>query len=169
VGSRPPLEQVIEIAAAGVAGSAPIRTYVIGVFSPGDAASIGNVNAIARAGGTDTAALIDTEGEVEAQFLEALRSITGAASSCQLELAETDGVNFYRADLLFDAGNGTSNSLPYVEGLLGCAAQPEGWYYDIPPARGTPRAVSLCPNVCQLVKATPAVGLSLQLGCAEAP
>jgi hypothetical protein len=55
-----------------------------------------------------------------------------------------------------------------VESLLGCAAKPEGWYYDTPPAQGTPHAVSLCPNICELVKAAPAAGLLLELGCAKA-
>jgi hypothetical protein len=177
------LNQVLQIASAGVAASSPIRTYVIGVF-PKDAPASGttnpdsgtinpvndpiaNVNAIATAGGTEKAALIDSGGAVEQQFLEALRNVKDAAAPCQFELTSTDGLNFYRADLLFDAGNGTTTPLPYVDGLLGCAAKPEGWYYDTPPAQGTPRAVSLCPNVCQLVKAAPAAGLLLQLGCAE--
>jgi hypothetical protein len=57
--------------------------------------------------------------------------------------------------------------LPYVDGLLGCASQPEAWFYDVPPAQGTPRAVQLCPNLCQLVKSSPTAGLSLQIGCAR--
>jgi hypothetical protein len=161
------LNQVLQIAAAGVAATAPIPTYVIGVFQPVDQASINNVNAIAAAGGTEKAAFIDASGAVEQQFLAALRNVKDTAAPCQLELTRTDGLNFRRADLVFDAGDGRSTSLPYVDGLLGCAAKPEGWYYDIPPAQGTPRAVSLCPNVCQLVKAAPAAGLLLQLGCAE--
>ena len=168
-GAPTALDQVLQIAAAGVAASAPIATYVIGVFQPGETPSINNVNAIAAAGGTEKAAFIDASGAVEQQFLDALRSVKTTAAPCQLELSQTDGLNFFRAELLFDAGNGTSTPLPYVEGLLGCAAKPEGWYYDIPPAQGTPQAVTLCPNVCQLVKAAPQAGISLELGCAETP
>jgi hypothetical protein len=161
-----PVDQVLDIAAAGVAGAVPVRTYVIGVFQPGDTISIDNVNAIAKAGGTEKAATIDASGEVEQGFLEALRSVRAGASSCTLPLQTTEGLDFARAGLQFDSGNGTISSLPYVEGLLGCAAKPEGWYYDTPPAQGQPHAVQLCPNVCQLVRASPAVGLLLEIGCA---
>ena len=159
--------QVLDIASAGAAGSLPIRTFVIGVFQPGDSASIDNVNAIARAGGTEKAAFIDTSGEVEAQFLTALRTVRDAAATCRLPLQSTEGVDFTRADLVFDAGNGTATPLPYVEGLLGCATSPQGWFYDTAPALGRPQALELCPSVCQLVKTAPAASLELELGCAS--
>jgi hypothetical protein len=165
-GGTTTIDQVLAIAAAGVAGDVSVRTYVIGVFQPGDGASINNVNAIAQAGGTEKAATIDASGEVEQGFLEALRSVRAESSACVLPLQSSQALDFARAELQFDAGNGAISSLPYVEGLLGCAAKPEGWYYDTPPAQGQPHAVQLCPNVCQLVRATPAVGLLLEIGCA---
>lgn len=164
-GAPSALDQVLGIAASGIASSTPIRTYVVGAFPPGDSASATNVDAIAAAGGTEQAALIDTSGEVEEQFLEALRNVQGAAAPCTFEVSDASGLDFRRADVVFDAGDGTSSALPYVEGLLGCATNPQGWYYDTPPASGTPRQVSLCPNVCDIVRATPSVGLSLEIGC----
>jgi hypothetical protein len=166
-GETPIIDQVLDIASAGASGDRPIRTFVIGVFQPGDAASINNVNAIARAGGTEQAAFIDTSGEVESQFLQALRTVRDAAPACRLALPSTVGLDFSHADLLFDAGNGTATSLPYVDGLLGCATSPQGWFYDTPPALARPQAVELCPSVCQLVKAAPASGLQLEIGCAN--
>jgi hypothetical protein len=162
-----PIDQVLAIAADGVAGVLPIRTHVIGVFQPNDSASINNVNAIARAGGTEKAALIDGSGAVEQEFLAALRTVRDAAAPCVFDLEHAMGLDFSRVSLQFDAGGGATNSLPYVQGLLGCAATPEGWYYDTPPERGEPLSVQLCPNLCQLVRAAPTAGLQLEIGCAE--
>jgi hypothetical protein len=160
------IQEVLKIAAAGMAATTAIPTYVIGVFRPSDSASIDNVNAIAQAGGTDKAAFIDASGQVEDTFLAALRGVKEAAAPCQLRLADARGLDFSRADLLFDAGSGAPSPLPYVDGLLGCASKPEAWFYDVTPAQGTPSAVQLCPNLCQLVKSSPMAGLSLQIGCA---
>jgi hypothetical protein len=161
------IDEVVKIATAGVAGSTPIPTYVIGVFPPGDSASINNVNAIAQAGGTDKASFVDASGQVEDTFLAALRGVKEAASPCQLRLVAPQNLDFSRADLSFDTGTGSPSPLPYVDGLLGCASKPEAWFYDVPPAQGTPSAVQLCPNLCQLVKSSPSAGLSLQIGCAR--
>ena len=161
-----PIDQVLAIAADAVAGVLPIRTHVIGVFQPNDSASINNVNAIARAGGTEKAALIDGSGAVEQEFLAALRSVRDAAAPCVFDLESAVGLDFRRVSLQFDAGGGATNLLPYVPGLLDCVATPEGWYYDTPPERGEPLLVQLCPNLCQLVRATPTAGLQLEIGCA---
>jgi hypothetical protein len=160
------IDQVEQIAAAGAADGNPIPTYVIGVFQPGEGASASNVNAIAQAGGTGQAALIDASGQVEDTFLAALRGVRDTAAPCQLRLTAAQGLDFTRADLLFDTGTGSPSSLPNVDGLLGCASKPDAWYYDVPPAQGTPSAVQLCPNLCQVVKSSSAAGLTLQIGCA---
>ncbi len=160
-------QQVQDIAAGGVRGEPSVRTFVIGVFQPGDQTSIDNVNAIARAGGTDQAVFIDASGAVETQFLAGLEDVLAAATPCQLTLAGADGLEYSRVDLGLDSGNGTTTTVPYVETLLGCAAEPGGWYYDVPPGSAAPQTVELCPNLCQLVLATPASALSLQIGCAD--
>jgi hypothetical protein len=162
------IQEVQAVAASGVAGEPSVRTFVMGVFQTGDTTSIDNVNAIARAGGTEEARFIDASGAVEAQFLAGLEDVRAAATPCQVELTGADGVDYLKVDLLFDAGNGATSPVPYVENLLGCAAQPEGWYYDVPPDGATPQTVELCPNLCQLVSSAPASSLALRIGCAEA-
>ncbi|HWO12774.1 MAG TPA: hypothetical protein VNN80_24920 [Polyangiaceae bacterium] len=160
-----PIDQVLAIAGQGLAGSTPIRTHVLGVFQPGDAASRANVDAIARAGGTENAVVIESNGEVEEGFLAALRSVRDTSSACGLDLQGAPGLDFAHADVTFEDGSGTRTLLPYVEGLLGCASTPQGWYYDTPPSNGVPTSVQLCPNVCQLVRASTAVGLQVEIGC----
>lgn len=165
-GEIPPLDQVTTIAAAGLDGESPIRTFVIGVFQPGDGASINNVNAIARAGGTDQAVFIDPEGAVEDQFLEALRSIRSGQLACQLQLPETgELLDYYRVNLEFDNGP-NKTQLAFVTDEAGCADAPNGWHYDVDPRVARPSAIEVCPAVCDQFRSAPEGSISLQLGCA---
>jgi len=51
---------------------------VIGVGS-----ALSNLNQIAQAGGTNSAFIVDTNGNVGQQFIEALNAIRGAALACE--------------------------------------------------------------------------------------
>src|SRR6185312_3935465 len=81
-GGTEAINQVLEVAAQGAADDVPIRTFVIGVFQPGDSASVNNVNAIAQAGGTDKAAFIDATGDVDTQSLDALPATRSGPLAC---------------------------------------------------------------------------------------
>ncbi len=165
-GEIPPIEEVTTIAAAGLAGDVPVRTFVIGVSQPSDTVSIENLDAIALAGGTEQAVYIDASGEVEQQFLTGLRDVQNSVAICRVDLSASTGLDFSRADLRFEAGSGTTTLLPYVNDLAGCATNREGWYYNPLPAAGEPRWVELCPDLCQRIRATPESGLSIEIGCA---
>src|SRR5262249_8731242 len=80
------------VAALGLAGTASIPTYVIGVFGSRDCTNglnrqcdvVNNTNAIAKGGGTGSAFIVDTGGNTEAQFLGAMNAIrTANKVSCQ--------------------------------------------------------------------------------------
>jgi hypothetical protein len=165
-GGTETINQVLSIARAGVALTPSIRTFVIGVFQPGDQASINNTNAIAQAGGTVQAAVVENNGEVERDFLDALRTVKDTAAPCRLALSASERLDYTRVNVQVDAGDGMRTMLPYVEGLVGCAARPEGWYYYTP-ADGAARSLELCPGICQVVKSAPSAGLQLEVGCAR--
>ena len=103
-------------------GELPIRTFVIGVFQAGDTGSVNNVNAIAQAGGTSQGVFIDTEGEVETEFVEALRAIRSGTLACQFQIpASETALDYFRVNLEFDDGS-TKRQLSFVRDEAGCAA-----------------------------------------------
>ena len=75
------VQDVANIAAAGLAGTPSIKTFVIGVGN-----SLNSLNSIATSGGTDHAFVLDTGGDVAKQFSDALASIRGAAVPCDFKV-----------------------------------------------------------------------------------
>ena len=74
-------------AAAGVNGTPSIKTFVIGVFAPSEAASATpTLNQIAAAGGTGTATILGTSATTVQDFIAALQKIRGASLPCELAL-----------------------------------------------------------------------------------
>jgi hypothetical protein len=162
----PAIDQVLAIARAAQTGAQPMRTFVIGVFQPGDGASINNVNAIAAAGGTQQAVTIDASGEVEAEFLEALRAIREGSLACQFQIPESDTLlDYFSVNLQFDTG-ASRQQLGFVQNEASCASSPNSWHYDVDPNGVTkPSAIQVCPDVCDQFRATPTGSITLQLGC----
>jgi hypothetical protein len=71
------VDALTAIAAAGLAGRPSVRTFAIGVFGSDDPADAANLDAIARAGGTQSAFVIDTGDDIAVGFLDALNAIRG--------------------------------------------------------------------------------------------
>ncbi len=161
-----PIQQVIDIASEAVQSEVPVRTFVIGVFQAGDGASINNVNAIAQAGGTGQAVLIEATGAVEDEFLDALRAIQSGTLACEFQVpASQTELDYFKVNLKFDDGT-AERQLPYVGSLAGCTEEPNGWHYDVNPDVLQPRALQVCPTVCDQFKAATSGSIQLQLGCA---
>jgi hypothetical protein len=165
-GATPPIQRVLDIAREAQVGELPIRTFVIGVFQAGDTGSVNNVNAIAQAGGTEKGVFIDTDGEVETQFLEALRAIRSGTLACQFQIPASESeLDYFRVNLEFDDGT-SKRQLSYVNDEAGCAANPNSWHYDVNASVSKPSAIQVCPAVCEQFKAATEGSISLQLGCA---
>jgi Mg-chelatase subunit ChlD len=165
-GTAAPISEVLGIAASGLSGEVPVRTFVIGVFEPGDKNGLDNVNEIAKAGGTDRALFIDSSADVDQQFLEALRAIRSGQLGCEFQLPASDALlDYFKVNLQFSAGT-SSQQLPFVRDAAGCGANPSGWHYDVDPKQSKPSSIQVCPNVCTQIKAAPSASVQLQLGCA---
>jgi hypothetical protein len=165
-GTPQPIEDVLSIAASGLAGDVPVRTFVVGVFEAGDTSGRDNVNELAKAGGTERAVLIDSSGDVDQQFLDALRALRSGQLGCAFQLPASNApLDYFQVNLQFNSG-GRSQQLPFVGDLAGCDATPSGWHYDVDPAQTRPSAIVVCPNVCAQIKAAPAASVQMQLGCA---
>jgi len=136
------VSDVEAVAAAGVAATPKILTFVIGVGS-----STSNLNGIAMAGGTGSAFIVDTTMNISAQFLAALNKIRAAALGCQYKvpIPESGTVNYKQVNVQFTP-NGMPPQMVYqVPDVAHCPASGEAWYYDNPAA---PSAIILCTTAC---------------------
>ncbi len=142
------IQQVENIAAAGVAQTPKILTFVIGVGS-----ETANLNGIAMAGGTGSAFIVDTSMNVSQQFLTALNKIRGAALGCQYKIPVPQGggnVDFDKVNVQFTPGNGKPTVVPYVTDKSKCPSSGNAWYYDNP---SNPTEILLCTTTCGTVSA----------------
>lgn len=171
---------VADSAAAAVAGTPSIRTYVIGIVG-GSAATGGkgcdydpappnkaDLDRVAMAGGTDQAFVVDAmNGDTAAQFLDALNHIRGsAAAGCQYFLPATtsDGkqIDPFQVNVTVTPSDGTESGVLYASNAGTCDATTGGWYYD---DANAPTKILLCPTTCNAVKADPMTKVNVLLGC----
>lgn len=159
-----------QVAAIAQTAGAGIPVFVIGVFAEEDTQSPANLDAIARAGGTGQAHIVQTNGDVTKEFLAALDSVRGSALlSCELQVPPADamqGLDYYRVNLALSDRTGDPKQLVYVNDAAGCPGAPGvGWYYDVDPATQTPTKIIVCPDVCSELQASPGATIKLQIGC----
>lgn len=156
------IESVAELAASVVDS---IPTYVIGVANPPfeDAPdNVTNLAAIAEAGGTGQAFLIDTGNPTQTSqdFRSAIDEIRGAAISCDVAIPEPPTGRVFDKEAVavtYSVDNGSPNALVYDPGCGGLA-----WHYDDPE---TPARIVLCPDACQTVQAEAAATLAVNFAC----
>jgi Mg-chelatase subunit ChlD len=139
------LSDVEAIAAAGVAATPKILTFVIGVGT-----ETANLNGIAMAGGTNSAFIVDTSMNISTQFLAALNKIRGAALGCQYKVPvpTTGTTNFSEVNVQFTASGGKPELVPQVADKGHCPASSNAWYYDNP---SSPTEIILCTTTCGTV------------------
>ena len=143
-----------------------IETYVIGVANPpiDDAPdTVSDLQAIAEAGGTDEAFLIDT-GDPEATstaFRDAVSAIRGRAITCSLPIpTPPDGRELDRRKVAVTYGH--AGSAPEVLRYDPDCGGDDTWHYDVPAA---PTAIELCEQTCQVVQSDPAAELGVDFAC----
>ena len=147
------------IAAASLAATPPIKTYVLGVGPKLD-----NLNTIAAAGGTGEAYLVESEGE--SALLAAFEAIRTSALSCEFVLPVGVKSHFDSARVSTSrAGDPASQQLSQVASAEACGSGP-GWFYDKPLTGGEPPAkISLCPASCNPLVRTENSQLDVRVGC----
>jgi len=153
------VEQAAAAATECLSGAGAVPTYVLGI-----GLALENLNAIAAAGGTEQAYLVDgTQGSV----LDALNAIRAdALIPCDLTIPappEGEIINYDEINIGICDASGQAVVTYYVEGVEGCDPENGGWYYDpAPPA--TPEQISLCPATCNTVSVIGAQ-LFFTIGC----
>lgn len=153
------LPNIDAIAATALAGTPSVMTFVIGVGP-----SLSSLNGIASAGGTTQAFLVDTGGNVNQQFLDAMNAIRHAALGCQYLIpTPTDGSpDFNAVNVVYQPMGGNAQTFPRVMDMASCPANGNGWYYD---NASNPTQIILCPASCTLVEGDMTGEVDVTLGC----
>jgi hypothetical protein len=144
-----------------------IETYVIGVANPpiDDAPdTVSDLHAIAEAGGTDEAFLIDTgdPDSTTSAFGDAVSAIRGRAITCTLPIPKPpDGRAFDKRAVAVTYGSGsTETTLSYDPDCGGALT----WHYDDP---ASPESIELCDEACGTIQADPEAELGVDFACEQ--
>lgn len=160
------IADVAALAAAGRMLNPAVSTFVIGVVGPADTDAPANLNSVANSGGTARAFIVDTQGDVQTQFRDALNAIRASGLSCELAVPEAEAgktLDYGRVNVSFDNGTGPTDLLSWPD-VSGCGAE-GGWYYDVQPEKGTPKRIIACPTTCTAFQQTDMGSVQIKLGC----
>ncbi len=160
---------VPSLASLTAAESSVIRTFVVGVFDEELAAPAQqNLDALARAGGTDHAFIVTTGTNAARDLANALAAARVPRVPCEyaLPVPTTGDLDLQLVNVDAASGGGAAVRLPRVDDEAGCAGLAGGWYYDRalesdPP----PTSVRLCPATCAGVQGDAQASVKVILGC----
>ena len=154
------LPNALALAKDAYEGSPSIPVFVIGVGE-----ELSALNAIAEAGGTKSAAVIATTGNVTEQFLAALDGVRKSALACEYEIPTptTGEIDYDAVNVTFSESSSGSDTFFYVPSAADCSLSAKsGWYYDDP---RSPKHVVLCPDTCGRVSASADGRMDVAFGC----
>lgn len=139
-----------------------IPTYVIGVGEELD-----DLHALAEAGGTGTAVLVETTDPAAArvEVLERLNSIRTEIAVCDVPVPAPpagQSLDPFKVSTEIQDAAGNTTPVPYEDD---CATG-AGWHYD---NLDDPTQISLCPQACQTLKEPGERTLKVVFGCTENP
>jgi hypothetical protein len=141
-------------------GNPAIRTYVIGV-----AVDQFNLDAVAQAGGSTAATIVDSTDAVS-QFANAMVNITSASIPCTVPLPAPPSGEILdpgKVQVVYKPFRGDDQEFPAANLSAGCASASGGWYYD---NSAHPTSVTLCPCSCANLGAG---DIEFRFGCRPAP
>jgi hypothetical protein len=154
------LDNAVVTAGNALKGTPSIPTFVIGVGS-----ELTALNAVAQAGGTGQAQLIDVGGNVQESLLAALAVIRRQAIPCDFDIPTGTPLDVNSTNVTYTPGGSTkASSLDYVGSEDACNQAPsaQGWYFD---NATNPTKVILCNALCQIVKQDDLGAVNLVFGC----
>jgi hypothetical protein len=154
------IPSIAQVASAAANGTPKILTFVIGVGS-----DLANLNALAVGGGTNQAYIVDTTGNAQQQFLDALNKIRGTAAGCTYQIpVPTNGgnPNYDEVNVAITPQGGKTIYAYRVKDQASCPATGENWYYDNP---AKPTQIILCASTCNEVMNAKNDEVDILLGC----
>lgn len=151
------LENAVAVATEAKSATPSITTFVIGVGG-----ELSALDAIAKAGGTDKATLVDTGGNTEQLFLKALDQIRKQAIPCDYTIPDKVE-DPTKTNVTYTPASGGAVQFVFVGNAEGCAKAPtNGWYFDDEKA---PKKVVLCAQACDAVKQDDNGRVDVVFGC----
>jgi Mg-chelatase subunit ChlD len=149
---------VAQIAADAHASPSAIPTFVIGVGS-----SLNNLHAIAAAGGTGQAYMIDVDAKAADHFRAALKTIRLVAVACEYEIPDVKNATilYDKVNVTFRLGQEPPSAVGYVKNASLC--NNGGWHYD---DEAAPTSINLCPSTCDSLQVLDEVEVEVVYGCA---
>jgi hypothetical protein len=154
-GVNPEDTTVIEnLAKTGADYNPPVVTYVIGL--PGVDQTF--ANAVAAAGGTDSAILISNVN-VEQAFKDALNKVRGDALPCDYEIPKAVGAGEFEVTEVNVLVTYSGKEPQFVPQVTTCG---DGWKYDDP---ANPKRIVLCPVTCEKLHTDFQAKIEIALGC----
>ncbi len=151
------------VAAVVAATSEHIPTYVIGVENPpGGPDTVSDLHAIAAAGGTERAFLIETgdPDQTKRDFEGVIEDIRGRSVSCDITIPRPpSGQSFDpgKVNVTYEVAS-DERSFSYDQSC----EHPDSWRYDDPSA---PTTIQLCPDTCALAQGEVTATLLVEFGC----
>jgi hypothetical protein len=166
VGCSMSIPEIAAIAGESFQASPSIPTFVIGVFSGDGGRAQMIFDELAQGGGTDKAILVEPNADLSAKLLAALETIREAVLPCAFTIPapRSGALDYGRVNLSWKSA-GAGEDVLYVERAERCDPARGGWYYDVPPAQGTPGQVLVCPATCERFKTQQAATVELTFGC----
>lgn len=160
-------DEIASVVSAVQAAAATTPTYVIGVANPpieGAPDTVTDLAAIAQAGGTTDAFIIDTgnPSDTVARFRAAIDRIRDQALSCTISIPAPPGGRVFdknRVEVVYQSGASTT-ALVYDP----TCAVPSSWHYDDP---ANPTSIELCDATCSTVQADAMAGLNVAFSCED--
>lgn len=161
------IQHLVDVAAEGAKNG--VQTFVIGVFNPDEQAEAApNLDAIAAGGGTESAFVISTEGDVTKALIEALNEVRITSKSCEFAIPLIDGQlpDLSLLTVRITPPGGQPVTLKRRLSAGGCDPVEGGFYYDKelggpePPGR-----VILCAESCALFGDAQNRTVELQVSC----
>lgn len=153
---------VEDVAKAGVNGSPSIETYVIGV-----GLDLVSLDAIAAAGGTTKAYIVDAGGNTTQQFIDAMNDIRKSAGlACEYLIpppAMGETIDFNKVNVQYVPGaGGAPKDILHAKTAADCDPATGGWYYD---NNAAPTKIVICPATCTTIEADDMGKIDILLGC----
>ncbi|HEX4338980.1 MAG TPA: hypothetical protein VH062_23900 [Polyangiaceae bacterium] len=151
----PSAEKAAIAASAGIINTPTVPTYVLAVGGPNE-----DLDAIARAGGTNAAYPVTNGADVLANLI----SIRQAFLPCDVSVSVTDQ-DLTQDKLNVELSQGKASERYYrVPSASDCSANTTRgeWYVE---SNGTDSKVRLCPRTCETVRAVSNATLDIVRGC----
>lgn len=129
--------------------------------------ALSGLHAVAQAGGTTEAFLIDTDdpAATKAAFLSAIDAIRTDAISCDIGIPPHPKGGTFDADKIdvsYTLKDGTTTRFDYDEECIAEGA----WHYDDP---ANPSIIQLCESTCTFAQSQPGIMLNVDFLCVERP